>query len=252
MNDAIGFWIARSVPVILASVLVLPAPNVYGWADSERVSPAGVEKPGIARTADGAQPSPDSAKIATLGSDADHPKPGARIDAEKLRRFAWGPPATNGLRAACYFEPTKEAYTDGEIVNRRVVLHNSGQESVLLAVGGSNSGGLAVIDDQDQKVPLEQRFAYGKLRLETFRLEPGQAVETKCMAVGMGVSTSLRHPMDTVIQAKPGTTCRVRLMVQVTDLAPRSADGHGTPAGGLRLMTGEVRFRIVKPAVAGQ
>lgn len=184
------------------------------------------------------------------GYHADPPKSGTPIDAEKLRRFAWGPPATNGLRAACYFEPTEEAYADGEVVKRRVILYNSGQESVLLAVGGSNSGGLAVIDDQDQKVPLAQRFAYGKLRLETFRLGPGQAAEIECMAVGMGVSTTLRHPMDTVIQAKPGTTCRVRLMLQVTDLTPRSADGHGTPAGGLELMTGEVRFRIVKPAAA--
>jgi len=41
--------------------------------------------------------------------DADNPKPGAPIDAEKLRRLAWGLPATNGLRAACYFEPIKEA-----------------------------------------------------------------------------------------------------------------------------------------------
>jgi hypothetical protein len=56
--------------------------------------------------------------------------------------------------------------------------------------------------------------------------------------------------MDTVIQAKPGTTCRVRLILQVTDLTPRAAEGLGTPAGGLKLMTGEVRFRIVKPAAA--
>jgi hypothetical protein len=41
--------------------------------------------------------------------DADNPRPGAPIDAEKLRRLAWGPPATNGLRAACHFEPTNEA-----------------------------------------------------------------------------------------------------------------------------------------------
>lgn len=47
--------------------------------------------------------------------DADHPKPGAPIDTEKLRRLAWGPPATNGLRVACYFEPTREAYADGEV-----------------------------------------------------------------------------------------------------------------------------------------
>ena len=41
--------------------------------------------------------------------DADNPKPGTPIDAEKLRRLAWGSPAANGLRAASYFEPIKEA-----------------------------------------------------------------------------------------------------------------------------------------------
>jgi len=80
--------------------------------------------------------------------DADNPKPGAPIDAEKLGRLAWGAPATNGLRAACYFEPTREAYADGEVVKRRVVFHNTGKEPVLFTVGlGGNDDGWTVVDD---------------------------------------------------------------------------------------------------------
>ena len=62
-------------------------------------------------------------------------KPVVPIEEEKLQRLAWGPAAPNGLCAACYFEPTKEAYADGEEVVRRLVFHNSGKEPVLFTYG---------------------------------------------------------------------------------------------------------------------
>ena len=69
--------------------------------------------------------------------NADHPKLGALIDDKKLRRLAWGPPATNGLQASCYFEPTKEAYADGEIVIRsRTVDEELKRVSALLLKRG--------------------------------------------------------------------------------------------------------------------
>ena len=184
--------------------------------------------------------------------DADNPKPGTPIDAEKLRRLAWGPPATNGLRAACYFEPTKEAYADGEVVKSWQVFHNSGKEPLCFTVthGGSPAEWI-VVDEQDRKVPLDQLYPYGKLVLETFRLEPGHAKEFERASTGIGASTKASGPADTAIQAKPGTTCRVRWTLSLAGTT--HSDGKYVPTPGVwhdKLTTGEVRFRIVEKGSA--
>ena len=185
----------------------------------------------------------------SLRYDADNPRPGAPIDAEKLGRLAWGAPATNGLRAAGYFEPTKEAYADGEVVKRRVVFHNSGKGPVLFTVGlGGNDDGWMVVDDRGQKVPVQHVTYTGLVQLRTFRLEPGQATEIDCMSAGMGASAKVEHPADTAIQAKPGTTCHVRWTLSIAE-TKRVENGKGVPAAGVwhgTLKTGEVRFRVVE------
>ena len=190
------------------------------------------------------------------GYDVDHPKPGAPIDAEKLRRLAWGPPATNGLRAACYFEPTKEAYLDGEVVKRWVVFHNSGKEPVFFTVSlGGNDDGWTAVDEQGQKVPLHHVTYWGLVPLATFRLEPGHATEIECMSTGMGASAKAGGGLtDTEILAKPGTTCRLRWTLCVVETTRKekgnsvtiASDWHGT------LTTGEVRFRIVEKGAAAK
>jgi hypothetical protein len=192
-------------------------------------------------------------KTATSGAaapGADQAKPGAPIDAEKLRRLAWGPAATNGLRAACYFEPTKEVYADGEVAKRLMVLHNSGKESVRFDVGlGGHDDGWTVVDEQGRKVRLDH-VAYAELvPAVTFVLEPGHATEIECMSTGMGASTKAAYPADTAIQAKPGTTCRARWTVRVIETERKEEQNsvtiksvwHGT------LTTGELRVRIGSP-----
>lgn len=178
---------------------------------------------------------------------ADNPQPGAPIDAEKLRLLAWGPPATNGLRAACYFEPAKDTYVDGEVVKRRVVFHNSSKEPLLFTVGlGGNDDGWAVVDERDRKVPLQHVTYSGLVQRRTFRLEPGHAAEIDCLSTGMGASANANHPADTVIQARPGTTCRVRWTLSVAETR-RVENGQGVPVAGVwhgTLTTGEVGFRL--------
>jgi len=180
------------------------------------------------------------------GLDADHPKPGAPIAAEQLHRLAWGPPATNGLRAACYFEPAKEVYEDGEVVKRWKVFHNSGKEPVLFTFGGGDFRWI-VVDEQGRNVPFQQVAHYGALRLVTYRLEPGHAVEIEGSSIGLGASTKAGGLADTAILAKPGTTCRARWMLRLAVLpSPR------TPPVPLTLRTGEVRFRIVEKGPAAK
>ena len=181
--------------------------------------------------------------------DADNPEPGSSIQAEKLRRLAWGTPATNGLRAACYFEPTHDAYSDGEIVKRWKVFHNSGKEPVLFTVGGGDYN-WRVTDQQGHKVSLDQVAAYGGLHFVTYRLEPGQVAEIRCPSVGMGASTRARDFAGTAIQAQPGAACQVRWELQVAETT-RISNGKAVPVAGVwhgMLTTGEVRFRILEKA----
>jgi hypothetical protein len=180
------------------------------------------------------------------GLDADHPKPGAPMAAEKLRRLAWGPPATNGLQAACYFEPAKEVYEDGEVVKRWKVFHNSGKEPVLFTVGGGDFRWI-VVDEQGRNVPLQQVAHYGALRFVTYRLEPGHAVEIEGSSASLGASTKAGGLADTAILAKPGTTCRARWMLRLAVLPSQRA--QPVPQ---TLTTGEVRFRIVEKGPAAR
>jgi hypothetical protein len=174
--------------------------------------------------------------------DTVNPRPGAPIEDEKLRRLAWGPPATNGLRAACYFEPTKEAYLDGEVVECRVVFHNSGNEVVRFSVAGAFR---AMTVTEDREVPIDQIMAYGgRPKLQIFRLEPGHGTEIKYGTVAMGASTKAGGPAATAILAKPGTACRARWLLRVSDETR-------TPAR-LDLNTGEVRFRIAEKGAAAR
>jgi hypothetical protein len=177
--------------------------------------------------------------------DAGQPISGAPMDDQQLQRLAWGPPATNGLRVAFYFEPTKEAYVDGEVVEHRVVFHNCGKEPVrFTAAVGTGSDRMTVVDDQGRQVPLDRLWHYGKLVLRTYRLEPGHGTEIKRSSVGLGASAKAGSPADTAIQAKPGTTCRARWLLHVTDADPHLASGKPAPGATLALKTGEVRFRI--------
>ena len=245
--------VARSTNALPATVQTLTAP-----APSARTRPAPAAQTERRDLAAPPAHLPGSRLQFRLVADANDPapadtladpaKPGAPIDAEKLRRLAWGPAATNGLRAACYFEPTKETYADGEVVKRWMVLHNSGKEPVRFDVGlGGHDDGWTVVDEQGQKVPLDHVAYAGLVPVATFVLEPGHATEIECMSTGMGASTKAAYPADTAIQAKPGTTCRVRWTLSVAETR-RVENGKGVPGAGVwhgTLTTGEVRFRIV-------
>jgi hypothetical protein len=188
---------------------------------------------------------------ALLNTDADNPEPGAPIEGEKLQRLAWGPAAPNGLRAACYFEPTKEAYADGEEVVRRLVFHNSGKEPVLFTHGSASESGHDgwVVVEEPIPVPVERQFGLGGGWSVTYRLAPGHAIEDwPPRRVRLGASAKAGQGVHAAIQAKPGTTCRARWSIRVLETM-RSENGKRVPATSVwhgTLTTGEVRFRIVE------
>jgi hypothetical protein len=194
---------------------------------------------------------PHAKLLDRFSTDADNPKPGAPIEKEKLQRLAWGPAAPNGLRAACYFEPTKEAYADGEEVVRRLVFHNGGQEPVLFTLGSSseNSSGDWAVIEEPIPVPVERQFGYGGGWSVAYRLAPNHAAEIEYPPrIRLGASTKAGEGVHAAIQAKPGTTCRAHWSLRVLETM-RSENGKQVAVAGVwhgTLTTGEVRFRIVE------
>jgi hypothetical protein len=108
-------------------------------------------------------------------------KTGWHTNEMALRNFAWGPPASNGLRAACYFLPAKDGYAVGEELTRCRVFHNSGKEPVLFKIrGGGDDDCRTALDEQDQEAGGKEIVYSTIFPMESFRLEPGQIVEMKC------------------------------------------------------------------------
>ncbi len=88
----------------------------------------------------------------------------------------------------------------------------------------------------------------GLVELSTFRLQPGHATEIECMSVAMGPSAKVEHPVDTAIQAKPDTRCRVRWTLPIVE-TKRVENGKAVPIMGAwhgTLSTGDVRFLIIE------
>src|SRR5205814_2199630 len=50
---------------------------------------------------------------------------------DELKDAAWGPPATNGLRAAWLLEPRANQYPFGSVLRSRVLFHNMGESPIV-------------------------------------------------------------------------------------------------------------------------
>ena len=196
---------------------------------------------------------PEGQAILLALPDADNPEPGARLKRRSCS-VSRGDPLHPMACAACYFEPTKEAYADGEEVVRRLVFHNSGKEPVLFTYGSSseNSHQDWVVVEEPISVPVERQFGLGGGWSVTYRLAPGHAIEEWSPRVRLGASTKAGQRVHAAIQAKPGTTCRARWSLRVLETM-RSENGKQVAVAGVwhgTLTTGEVRFRIVEKGAA--
>jgi RNA polymerase sigma factor (sigma-70 family) len=201
-------------------------------------------------------PPPKPSPSAMQEADLPGLKEGAPIDPEKLQRLAWGPPAPNGLRAACYFEPTKDAYENGEVVKRQVAFHNNAKAPVLFTARlGGNDDEWTVLDEQGRKVPLDHVYFGVPILQLPFRLQPGHAIEIACMGTRMGAGKRADGvPADTTIQAEPGKACRVSWSLTVYETT-RLENGQKMPMPDVwhgKLTTGEVRFRIAEPPLKAE
>lgn len=122
------------------------------------------------------------------------PKEGEVATPEHLKGLSFGPAAENGLRVAWGLDPSKKEYAVGEIVKYRVVIHNSGKQTVQFMGPGERGGQSSIRDRRGEQISAP-RTVYanlgltpGSLYFQRYRLKPGQFVEFRNRHVGIGIS----------------------------------------------------------------
>lgn len=129
------------------------------------------------------------------------PKPGHVANPENLKGLSFGPAAENGLRVAWGFDPSRKECPVGEIVNSRVMIHNSGERAAQF-IGPGKQGGRPSIRDQQLEQDSAPHIVHADLRItpsswsfQRYRLEPGQFVEFSGRHVGIGISGVAASPV---------------------------------------------------------
>ncbi|WP_417387092.1 protein kinase domain-containing protein [Gimesia sp.] len=154
-------------------------------------------------------------------------------------KISWGPVADNGLQAGVRFEPQNEQYATGQQVLPRFYYRNTGDQFVEIMLPRlmthSYYTKLSAVDDTGKPVPIDQDR------------KPARPVGWWFLPFGFGAKHELRGlpirlgdvergQAETVIQAKPGQSVRVRFTL------PNYADKNAPP-----LKTGEILFSLAEP-----
>ncbi|QDT28379.1 Serine/threonine-protein kinase PrkC [Gimesia panareensis] len=154
-------------------------------------------------------------------------------------KIAWGPVAENGLQAGVRFEPHKEQYATGQQVLPRFYYRNTGDQFVEISLPRlmthSYYTKLSAVDDTGKPIPIDQdRKPAGPVGWWVLPFGFGVQHEIRGLPIRLGDME--RGQAETVIQAKPGQSVRVRFTL------PNYADNNAPP-----LKTGEIRFSMAEP-----
>lgn len=158
-------------------------------------------------------------------------------------KIAWGPVADNGLQAGVRFEPHNEQYFTGQQVLPRFYYRNTGDQFVEISLPRlmthSYYTKLAAVDDTGKPIPIDQdRKPAGPVGWWVLPFGFGVQQEIRGLPIRLGDVE--RGQAETVIQAKPGQSVRVRFTL------PNYADKNAPP-----LKTGEIPFSIAGPGNEG-
>lgn len=155
----------------------------------------------------------------------------------------WGQPAPNGLRAAWHLEPVAKEHRLGTSLKSRLLVHNSGKQTVFFIMPSwQQPGGHAARDAKDVAIKVSSTSWTTMSRMQTYRLAPGAYCETRAPGIGVGARTDAEDWANVRpgawIEAKEGDELR---------LTPGAIEVRFSPSvAGTRHMNG-----LQKPKDAG-
>lgn len=109
----------------------------------------------------------------------------------ELADAPWGTSAPNGLRVAWLLEPQKSQYRLGAQLGSRILVHNSGSDTVFFNMPSWQQSSAHAAHDADG-TPIRVNSTYWTTRAQKMicRLAPGTYLETPAAGIGVGASSN--------------------------------------------------------------
>ena len=108
----------------------------------------------------------------------------------ELADAPWGQPAPDGLRVAWLLEPRAHEYPLGTSLKSRILVHNSGNKTVIFIMPSwQQSGTHTAHDAQGAAINVSSVYWTTMARKMTYRLAPGEYCETPAPGIGVGAKT---------------------------------------------------------------
>lgn len=102
----------------------------------------------------------------------------------------WGEPADNGLRVAWHLSPRAKEYRLGTSLKSRILVHNSGEETVIFSMPSwQQSSTHTAHDDGDKAIKVSSTDWTTMASMKIVRLAPGAYYETPAPGIGVGPRT---------------------------------------------------------------
>jgi beta-lactamase regulating signal transducer with metallopeptidase domain len=166
------------------------------------------------------------------------PKPGRAAKIDELQNIVFGPAAKNGLRVAWVLNPAKKKYSVGDTLSCRVVVHNSGTQSIQFLGGLDFQDGDWNIRDAAGKPMPTKALPYSNVWLhprmhpyQRYRLAPGHLVELPGQGVGIGKgdhsASRTQIVIWRIIEAQAGDTVGINVETEIGLRGVRTKDRNG-------------------------
>ena len=105
----------------------------------------------------------------------------------ELINAPWGKPAANGLRVAWHLSPIAKEYRLGTSLKSRILVHNSGKETVFFIMPSWQQSSTHTAHDGGNKaINVSSTDWTTRATLKIVRLAPGSYFETPAPAIGVG------------------------------------------------------------------
>ncbi len=145
-----------------------------------------------------------------------------------LENAPWGEAKPNGLRTAWLLEPRAEQYAIGARLRSRILIHNSGKETIFFVANSFNQAGGEARDAKGAEVKMSATYWTTIGQLIVFRLAPGQYCELTAPGICVG---TMNNDDEEWSDVRIGAWIEAQAGHEVT-FTPEPVSVNGTRGGG--------------------